>query len=214
MGMYLGDMATAYEGRGLSASDAFIKRTFDLAAASIGLTVTWWLILGAAVLATIDTGRNGFFVQTRIGRHGKPFKVIKIRTMRDDVNIHTTVTVSGDARVTRLGSKLRKAKIDELPQLLNVLVGQMSLVGPRPDIPGFADILEGEDRIVLSVRPGITGPASLYYRDEESLLKKQPDPEKYNEEVIYPHKLEINKKYIREYSFRSDLFYIFDTLFG
>jgi lipopolysaccharide/colanic/teichoic acid biosynthesis glycosyltransferase len=107
--------------------------------------------------------------------------------------------------VTRIGRILRKSKIDELPQLLNVLAGQMSFVGPRPDVPGFADRLQGEERLLLSVRPGITGPASLAYRDEEALLAAQSDPEAFNREVIYPDKVQLNLKYIRNYRLWTDL---------
>jgi lipopolysaccharide/colanic/teichoic acid biosynthesis glycosyltransferase len=113
-----------------------------------------------------------------------------------------------------LGRFWRKTKIDELPQLINVLKGDMSFVGPRPDVPGYADKLEGEDRIVLSVRPGITGPATLKYRDEEALLAGQKDPERYNNEVIWPDKVRINKEYIKSYSFKNDLVYIAKTIFG
>ena len=126
----------------------------------------------------------------------------------------TTVTTDNDPRITPLGKLFRKTKIDELPQLLNVLVGDMSLVGPRPDVPGFADKLEGEDRIILSVRPGITGPATLKYRNEEEILAAQEDPERYNLEVIYPDKIKINREYVEHYSFAKDLRYILHTLTG
>ena len=110
-----------------------------------------------------------------------------------------------DARVTPAGRFFRRSKIDELPQLFNVLAGSMSFVGPRPDTPGFADALEGEDRIVLAVRPGITGPATLKYRNEESLLAAQPDPERFNREVIYPDKVRLNRRYVECYRFSEDL---------
>lgn len=193
--------------------DAVIKRMFDLIFSFIGLIITGPIIAVAWVLATLDTGRNGFFLQSRVGRFGKSFKIVKIRTMRTDSVLNTTVTTSTDRRITRVGRILRKTKIDELPQLINVLIGDMSFVGPRPDVAGFADVLEGDDRVVLSVRPGITGPAALAYRNEEEILSLQEDPELYNREVIFPEKVRINREYIKKYSFLNDIKYIFLTLF-
>lgn len=192
--------------------DEILKRSFDVTASIAGLITTGWIILIAYVLSTIDTKRNGFFLQERIGLNGERFKVIKIRTMKDVPHYDTSVTTANDPRVTIIGSFLRKAKIDELPQLINVLAGQMSFVGPRPDVPGFADRLADEERIILTVRPGITGPASLKYRNEEDLLAGQLEPEKYNREVIYPDKLRININYVKDYSFFKDLYYIFKTI--
>lgn len=180
----------------------------------LGLVLTSWLILLAYVAASIDTGKSGFFRQERVGRNGRLFKTIKVRTMRDVASIDTTVTTAGDPRITSLGRFFRRTKIDELPQLINVFFGQMSFVGPRPDVPGFADILTGEDRIVLTIRPGITGPATLRYRNEEELLAAQPEPEKYNREVIFPDKVRINRAYIENYSFWTDIKYILMTIFG
>jgi lipopolysaccharide/colanic/teichoic acid biosynthesis glycosyltransferase len=199
---------------GLSLFDRFLKRSFDLFASAFGLVVTGWLIVLAYLAASLDTGKSGFFTQTRVGRQGRLFKTIKIRTMREIPSIDTTVTTARDPRVTALGRFFRTTKIDELPQLINVLLGQMSFVGPRPDVPGFADALEGEDRIILSVRPGITGPATLKYRNEEELLAGQADPERYNREVIFPDKVRLNRDYVLQYSFRKDLGYLFRTLFG
>ncbi|WP_081619339.1 sugar transferase [Thioalkalivibrio sp. ALE30] len=198
---------------GLSPSQAALKRGFDFLGAAAGLLLTFWLIALAWVLATIDTRQNGFFVQERVGRQGRVFRVVKIRTMRPSHAHTTTVTTGHDPRITPLGRFFRRAKIDELPQLLNVLLGQMSFVGPRPDVPGFADTLEGEDRLVLSVRPGITGPATLKYRDEESMLAAVEDPEAYNHEVIFPDKVRINREYVQNWSFRKDLGYIWRTVF-
>ena len=198
---------------GLSYKDQINKKIFDMFLAIIGLVLTWWLILLAAILARFDTGANGFFTQVRVGKDGKSFKVIKIRTMRSSDKIQTTVTTNNDSRITTLGRFFRKTKIDELPQLINVLLGQMSFVGPRPDVPGFADQLKEVDKVILTLRPGITGPATLYYRNEEDLLAKQKDPEKYNREIIFPHKVELNKKYIMEYSLKNDIRYIFKTIF-
>lgn len=121
-------------------------------------------------------------------------------------------TMRGDPRVTQIGAVMRKFKLDELPQLINVLTGQMSFVGPRPDVVGFADCLQGEDRIILSVRPGITGPATLIFRNEEVLLSDSDDPERFNREVLYPAKVKINRQYIKEYRFFKDVLYILATL--
>lgn len=178
----------------------------------MGLAVTFWIVLPAWLLASLDTSRNGLFTQDRVGRNGRSFKVIKIRTMRDVPGIKITVTTGEDQRITTLGRVWRKTKIDELPQLINVLKGDMSFVGPRPDVPGYADKLQGADRLVLSVRPGITGPATLKYRDEESLLAGVDDPIRYNNEVIWPDKVLINREYIRNWTFRGDLYYLWQTL--
>lgn len=136
---------------GLTRRQRLAKRTLDLLVSAVGLILTGWIILVAALLAGVDTRRGGFFVQERIGLHGRRFRLLKIRTMRDRDSGQgmTTVTTSADPRVTAFGRILRKTKIDELPQLINVFVGDMSLVGPRPDVPGFVDQLEGGDRIVL-----------------------------------------------------------------
>lgn len=198
----------------MTKADHLYKRCFDIVVSFLGLAATWWVILLAVVIATIDTRRNGFFTQLRIGMNGKPFRVIKIRTMKDVPSSTTCVTTSNDPRITRFGKFFRKTKIDELPQLINVFLGQMSVVGPRPDVPGIADSLTGEDRIFLSIRPGITGPATLKYRNEEDLLAQQQDPEEYNQKVIFPDKVRINREYIEDYSFWNDIKYIFQTVFG
>jgi lipopolysaccharide/colanic/teichoic acid biosynthesis glycosyltransferase len=202
------------EPRALRPAAVVGKRAFDLVAATLGLALVGWVILLADIAARIDTGQSGLFRQARVGRHGRPFNLLKIRTMRPVAGIDTSVTVAGDARITPIGRLLRRLKIDELPQLWNVLVGQMSLVGPRPDVPGFADRLEGEDRIILEVRPGITGPASLEYRNEEALLAAQSDPEAYNRDVIWPDKVRINRQYVENWSFFADLRYIWRTILG
>lgn len=199
---------------GMSRLDRWAKRAFDLLLSITGLLFTWWLILLAWLFATMDTKQNGVFIQRRVGRGGRLFSLFKIRTMRRVQGVSTTVTAEGDVRITRLGRLLRKSKIDELPQLLNVLRGDMSFVGPRPDVPGYADLLEGDDRIILTVRPGITGPATLKYRDEERLLAMQRDPQAYNDEVIFPDKVRINREYVENYSFADDLKYIWKTLRG
>jgi lipopolysaccharide/colanic/teichoic acid biosynthesis glycosyltransferase len=196
----------------MSPAQRFTKRAFDLAPAVPGLIMSAPVIAVAALLARRDTGASGIFRQQRIGRHGRPFIVYKIRTMRAVEG--TSVTTAGDARITPLGAKLRRWKIDELPQLWNVVKGEMSFVGPRPDVAGFADRLEGEDRAVLELRPGITGPATLKYRNEEELLAGADDPEAYNREVIWPDKVAINRDYLAHYSLARDIAMIWQTVTG
>lgn len=154
-----------------------------------------------------------FFKQQRVGRHGKIFKMIKFRTMTIN-HSGSTVSVKGERRITPLGAVLRKYKLDELPELWNILKGDMSFVGPRPDVPGYADKLEGEDRLLLSVRPGLTGAASIKFSNEEELLALQDDPVKYNDEVLYPEKVRINNNYVRHMSFGLDLRIIIFTILG
>lgn len=199
---------------GFDSRQAAIKRIFDLIFSFSGLILTSWIIIPAYVLATLDTGRNGFFVQKRVGYKGKLFPLIKLRTMKNAKRFSTNVTTMEDPRITRLGMFWRRSKIDELPQLINILLGQMSFVGPRPDVPGFADKLQGEYRIVLGVRPGITGPATLKYKNEEEILANCKDPERYNQEVIWPEKVRLNKEYIQNWSFYKDLKYIWKTIVG
>jgi len=198
----------------LSSTNKLKKRVFDIVLSLVGLLLTWWLILIAWVIATIETKSNGFFVQQRVGKDAKLFSVIKIKTMKKVAGVETTVTSSNDVRITKSGNFFRKTKIDELPQLINVLLGTMSFVGPRPDVEGFADKLKGEDRVILSILPAITGPASLKYRDEEEILAKQADPEEYNRDVIWVDKVHINKKYIKEWSLKKDIEYIIKTVTG
>jgi lipopolysaccharide/colanic/teichoic acid biosynthesis glycosyltransferase len=205
-------MTPAPSGGALPWRAAFAKRAFDLLVSAVGLALFSGPIAVCWVLARIDTGR-GFFVQERIGREGRPFRIVKISTMRMSSSVSTTTTRADDPRITPLGRRLRRMKLDELPQLYNVLRGDMSVVGPRPDVAGFADLLTGEDRLVLAVRPGITGPASLRFRDEEELLCAQSDPERFNREVLFPEKVRINKEYVRNYRFVDDLRYIVATLF-
>lgn len=192
---------------------ALLKRCFDVLSALVGLLFFGWVILIAIIFARCDTGMSGIFSQSRVGKDGHLFKVFKIRTMRPVSGVETSVTQAKDPRITPLGVLFRKTKIDELPQLWNVLIGEMSLVGPRPDVPGYADKLVGQERAVLSLRPGITGPASLKYHDEEQVLAQQDDPQQYNDTVIYPDKVQINLQYIRDWSLIGDLKYIFQTIF-
>jgi lipopolysaccharide/colanic/teichoic acid biosynthesis glycosyltransferase len=197
---------------GLTLTQAFLKRFLDIIGAAVGLLLTGWIILPAFIAATVDTRTNGFFTQARVGQHGRIFRVIKIRTMRLVKGHNTTVTTDQDLRITPIGRFFRRTKIDELPQLFNVLLGRMSLVGPRPDVLGFADRLQGDDRIILTVRPGITGPATLKYRNEEKLLSQNENPERYNREVIFPDKLNINRAYVENYRFYKDIKYLFRTI--
>ena len=191
-----------------------LKFIFDRLAALLGLLLIWPLLLVVAILIKLKMpGGPAFFTQKRVGRHGRLFTMYKFRSM----TVHhsgSSVSVAGESRITPLGAKLRHYKIDELPELWNVLIGDMSFVGPRPDVPGYADVLQGEDREVLELRPGITGPASLKYRDEEDLLARQSDPVKYNDEVIFPDKVRINRYYLHNYSFIKDIQMIFCTVLG
>lgn len=199
---------------GLTPGQRFVKRSFDLLGAVAGLLLAGWLIAVGYLLAAFASRRNGFFIQARVGRGGRLFPLLKLRTMRDVPGFTTSVTTARDPRITPVGRWLRRTKMDELPQLINVLLGQMSFVGPRPDVPGFADRLEGEDRVVLSLRPGITGPATLAFRREEELLAAQEDPERFNREVIWPEKVRLNRSYVERWSLRGDLFYLWQTLVG
>lgn len=190
------------------------KRLFDIILSLVGIVMTWWIMILSWIIASFDTKSNGLYTQERIGKGGNPFLVFKIKTMKNIEGIETTVTQLNDKRITKSGALFRKTKIDELPQLFNVLFGSMSFVGPRPDVAGFADKLEGEDRIILKLCPGITGPASLKYKDEEIILSAQKDPEKYNREVIWPDKVRVNKEYISEWSLKKDIIYIIKTILG
>ena len=196
----------------LSPRQQIVKRIFDICLAMLGLVATGWIIVLTALFARMDTGRGGFFRQLRVGREGRLFSILKIRTMRDSPSHATTVTTADDPRITRFGRLLRATKMDELPQLINVLIGDMSFVGPRPDVPEVAGQLTGVTSTILSVRPGITGPASLKYRREEQLLAAQEDPERFNQEVLFPDKVRINAQYVADYSFLGDLKYLWHTL--
>ena len=198
----------------MTKKDKFLKRIFDIFFAFIGLFLLWPIILFAWIIASIETRSNGFFLQKRVGKNGKLFTIIKIKTMYEGKNNLSTITTKNDLRITKSGRIFRKLKIDELPQLINILKGDMSFVGPRPDVPGYADKLQGEDRIILTVRPGITGPATLKYKNEEELLAKINNPKEYNDKVIWPDKVKINKEYVKNWSFKKDIYYIIRTIFG
>lgn len=192
----------------------FWKRAFDIIASSAGLAVFWPLILCCWCVAAIETRSNGFFIQPRIGRYGRVIRVAKIKTMYVTAEARSTIAAENSALITRSGKVFRKYKLDELPQLFNVLSGSMSFVGPRPDVAGYADRLVGADRVLLELRPGITGPASIKYRHEEDILSSVPNPLTYNDEVIWPDKVAINTQYFREFSLRGDLSIIWRTLTG
>ena len=191
-----------------------LKYIFDRTVSFVGLLLLWPVLIVVAVLIKIKMpGGPAFFTQKRVGRDGKLFTMYKFRSMTVGHG-GSSVSVAGESRITPLGAKLRKYKLDELPELWNVLIGDMSFVGPRPDVPGYADALTGEDREVLKLRPGITGPASLKYRDEEEILAGVEDPQKYNDEVIFPDKVRMNRYYLHHYSFWMDIRMIFATVLG
>lgn len=205
-----------------------LKRLFDILASFFGLLILWPVLVVVAILVKVKMpGGPAFFCQKRVGKDGRLFTCHKFRTM---VVAHngSSVSVSGDSRITPLGAKLRHFKLDELPELWDVLIGNMSFVGPRPDVPGYADKLEGDDRDVLKLRPGITGPATLKYRLEDEMIAEyvsqkqaagdtrpaQDIAVEYNDTVIYPDKVRLNCYYYRHYSFIKDIEMIFATVLG
>ena len=204
-----------------------LKPLFDRTVSFLGLLILWPVLLVIALLVRVKIGKPVFFVQERIGKGGKPFKIHKFRTMEVGFD-ESPVSIAGEDRITPLGAKLRHYKLDELPELWDVLIGNMSFVGPRPDVPGYADKLEGDDRDVLKLRPGITGPATLKYRLEDEMIaeyvaqkQKAGDPRdaqeiavEYNDTVIYPDKVRLNCYYYRNYSFVKDIQMIFCTVLG
>ena len=205
-----------------------LKFVFDRIVAFLGLLFLWPVLLIVAILVKVKMpGGPVFFVQKRVGLNGKLFNCHKFRTMTVNHN-GSTVSVAGDSRITPLGAKLRHWKLDELPGLWDVLIGNMSFVGPRPDVPGYADRLQGDDRDVLKLRPGITGPATLKYRLEDEMISEyvaqkqkegdtrsmQEIAEEYNDKVIYPDKVRLNCYYYRHYSFIKDIQMIFCTVLG
>lgn len=190
------------------------KYLFDRIMALIGLVVLSPVLFVVWILIRIKMPDGpAVFTQKRVGKGGRLFTMYKFRSMSAH-HSGSTVSVAGESRITPLGAKLRRYKLDELPELWNVLIGDMSFVGPRPDVPGYADKLEGDDRRVLQLRPGITGPASLKYRDEEVLLAAQANPQEFNDMVIYPDKVRINLYYLDHYSFVADIKMIIATVLG
>lgn len=205
-----------------------LKWIFDRLMALVGLLLLWPVLLVVAILIRVKMpGGPAFFCQKRVGKDGKLFTCHKFRSMTVKHN-GSSVSVAGDSRITPFGAKLRHYKLDELPELWDVLIGNMSFVGPRPDVPGYADQLKGNDRVVLKLRPGITGPATLKYRLEDEMIseyvaKKQAEGDvrpmqeiatEYNDKVIYPDKVRLNCYYYRHYSFWKDIEMIFATVLG
>lgn len=188
-----------------------IKLIFDRVFAFVALLVLSPVFIVVALWITITSKGSPFFTQKRVGLGGKLFSIIKFRTMVNGGDL-ITITSADDPRITKPGGFLRKWKLDELPQLVNVLIGDMSFVGPRPDVPGYADLLLGEDRRILSVRPGITGPATLKYYNEEEILAMVENPIEFNDKVIFPDKVKINLAYIKQQSFVGDMKIIIFTL--
>ena len=191
----------------------FFKWLFDRTVSFVGLLLIWPVLIVVAILVKLKMpGGPAFFTQQRVGKDGRLFTMYKFRSMTVGHG-GSSVSVAGESRITPFGAKIRKYKLDELPELWNVLKGDMSFVGPRPDVPGYADALEGDEREVLQLRPGITGPASLKYRNEEEILATVDDPQKYNDEVLFPDKVRINRYYLHHYSFWMDRM-IFATVLG
>lgn len=191
-----------------------LKYLFDRLVSLIGLLLLLPVLVIVAILIRIKMPDGPvLFRQKRVGKEGKLFTLVKFRSM----TMHhsgSPISVAGESRITPLGAKLRRYKLDELPELWNVLKADMSFVGPRPDVPGYADALTGEDREVLQLRPGITGPATLKYRNEEEILASVEDPQKYNDEVIFPDKVRINRYYLHHYSFWMDIRMMVATVLG
>jgi lipopolysaccharide/colanic/teichoic acid biosynthesis glycosyltransferase len=197
----------------MSTTDFLLKRFFDIFFSAIGIVIFCPLIFLCWIIAAMDTRSNGFFIHKRVGRHGSIINVYKIKTMYQSNGVRSPIASNNISSMTKSGIFFRKYKLDELPQLFNVLLGSMSIVGPRPDVPDYADKLEGSDRIILLLRPGITGPASIKYKNEEALLSAADDPVLYNDTIIWPDKVRINKEYFINYSLLADIKYIMQTFF-
>lgn len=188
------------------------RRVFDTAVAGLGLVISSPVLLVAAVAIRLDSPGPVIFRQKRVGLNGAPFEILKFRTMRVDAErVGAQLTVGADPRITKVGAFLRAWKIDELPQLANVVKGEMALVGPRPEVPRYVELYTPEQRRVLSVRPGITDPASIEFRNESELMAEQPDPELYYREVIMPRKVQLNLDYLARRSLGTDLGILFAT---
>ncbi len=194
-------------------SNMILKRTFDFVTAFMALLLLSPVFVVIALMIKIITPGPVFFSQKRVGQHAGIFTLHKFRTMRVN-HKGSTITVKGEHRITPLGAFLRKYKLDELPGFWNILRGEMSLVGPRPDVPGYADMLNPQDRVILDLKPGLTGPATMKYSNEEEILARQAYPAEYNDRVIYPDKVRINKHYIENWSFLLDLKIIIYTVLG
>ena len=192
--------------------DFFIKRTFDIVLSGFLILLLAPLIFVCWFIASVDTGSNGLFKQKRIGRFGNSFYIFKIKTMYDTNASRSSITSLNKNLISRSGLFFRKSKLDELPQLFNIFFGHMSFVGPRPDVPGYADLLIGTQRDILLIRPGITSLPSIKYRNEEHILSLQSDPVEYNDTIIWPDKVRMNLDYINNYKFTDDLLIIFKTV--
>lgn len=189
------------------------KRLFDLTAAVFGLVITSPLFVAAAVAIKLQDGGAVFYRQERIGRHGRPFRIWKFRSMRERTEeTGPCITAAGDPRITTIGRFLREWKIDELPQLINVIVGQMSIVGPRPEVPQYVGLYSESQRAVLQLSPGITDVASVEFRNEEQLLAHAPDREKFYIEYCIPRKIELNLRYAGSASIWTDIRLIAETV--
>lgn len=189
-----------------------MKRLFDILASGCGLLVLSPVFIIVAIWIKLDSQGPVFYRQTRVGRYNKDFRIFKFRSMRVGSDKGSLVTIGGrDPRVTRSGYFIRKFKIDELPQLINVFVGDMSLVGPRPEVRHYVDYWTAEQMKVLDVRPGITDPASIRFRNENELLEKADDPERYYIDVIMQEKIKLYLEYVQKSSFWYDIKLIFQT---
>lgn len=192
-----------------------MKRIFDIVASGLGLIVLSPLFLILAVWIKLDSPGPVFYRQVRVGRHNKDFRIFKFRSMRVGADKGSLVTIGGrDPRVTRSGYYIRKFKLDEFPQLINVFLGQMSIVGPRPEVRHYVDYWTPEQMHVLDVRPGITDPASIKFRNENELMEQADDPERYYIEVIMQEKIKLYLEYVRDHSFWGDIKLIFKTFWG
>ena len=192
-----------------------IKYIFDRIFSLILLVILSPAVLVIYFLHKIKMPKGRFlYRQVRVGKDGKLFRIYKIRTLADNSELGGSVTVADDERILPFGKWLRESKVDTFLELINILIGDMSFVGPRPDVPGYADKLEGDDRIILNMRPGLTGPASIKYRHEDAILSQQSDPQRYNDEVIWPDKVKINKEYYENWSIWRDVTILWKTVFG
>ena len=188
------------------------KRLFDILGAAAGLLFLSPVAVVLIIILKCTSPGPVFYRQSRVGRYGKLFQCVKFRTMRVGAESSGTVTTAEDARITSVGRFLRRYKLDEFPQLWNVLIGKMSFVGPRPDVAGYADMLAGDERSILELRPGITGPATLFFRYEEKLLAMVENPQTYNDTVIWPIKVSFNMQYSENWAFWKDIAFILVTL--
>ncbi len=186
----------------LSFKQRVVKRVLDIFMSIIGIILFIIPIFILVILSTIINKEFGIFTQKRVGKEAKLFSIFKIKSMK----------IGGENSISPFGKFIRKTKLDELPQLFNVIFGHMSVVGPRPDLEGYADLLKNEDKLILTVKPGLTSLATLKFSNEEELLKKQENSIKYNDEVLWPQKVELNKEYVKNYSLINDFKIIFKTI--